>query len=307
MAPKPSTSDNFWHPRWWPIWMGYGLARILLLLPYPILIKIGRGFGRLLHRFGGRRRHIVEVNIRLAFPEMSTEQQADLVKATFAANGIGFMESLMAWWGNHNDLLGRVKFEGLEHLLEAEKQGKGILMVGAHYSTLEMGGLLIGNQITLDTIYRRHDNPLMEHLISKGRLSFCNQLIERRDLRGVLRALRKNHCVWYAPDQDMGRETSVFVPFFGHQAATLTATSRLATLNHSPVIICAHHRDADDQGYTVRFTKPLEDFPSDDLEQDARRINQLLEEFISLHPEQYLWLHRRYKSQPDGRNKLYER
>lgn len=305
MPNQPTQTTYFLHPRFWLIWVGYGFARLVLLLPFPWLIKIGKGLGWLMHRYANKRRHIVEVNVRLAFPELDEKQQADFVESTFSANGIGFIESLLAWWGPKAGLLKRVKFDGLEHLKAAEAQGQGVLLVAAHYSALEMGGLFIGQKVVMDAIYRRHDNPLMEHLITKGRLRFCNQVIERRDLRTVLRNLRKNHCIWYAPDQDMGKDTSVFVPFFGHPAATLTATSRLAGLNQSPAIICAYHREEDGY-YRVSFSPALSNFPTNDPEADASRINTLLEECIRRHPEQYLWLHKRYKTQPDGRNKLYQ-
>lgn len=305
MPNQPTNQDRFLHPKFWLIWIGYGVARVILLLPYTWLINIGKGLGWLMHNYASKRRHVVEVNVRLAFPELDEKQQADFVVSTFSANGIGFIESLLAWWGPKSSLLERVTFDGLEHLKAAEAKGQGVLLVAAHFSTLEMGGLFIGQQTTMDAIYRRHDNPLMEHLITKGRLRFCNQVIERRDLRAVLRNLRKNHCIWYAPDQDMGMDTSVFVPFFGHQAATLTATSRLAGLNNSPVIICAYHRE-DGGCYRVSFSPALDEFPSSDAKVDAERINSLLEECIRRHPEQYLWLHKRYKTQPEGRDTLYD-
>lgn len=305
MPNQPVNQDKYLHPKFWLIWIGYGIARVTLLLPYSWLISIGKGLGWLMHSYASKRRHVVEVNVRLAFPELNEKERTDFVKSTFSANGIGFIESLLAWWGPKSALLKRVRFEGLEHLKTAEKQGQGVLLVAAHYSALEMGGLFIGQQTTMDAIYRRHDNPLIEHLITKGRLGFCNQVIERRDLRTVLRNLKKNHSIWYAPDQDMGMDTSVFVPFFGHQAATLTATARLAKLNNSPVIICAYHRE-EDGCYKVSFSPALNGFPTDNPEADALLINELLEECIRRHPEQYLWLHKRYKTQPEGRNKLYE-
>ncbi len=305
MPKKPASNASFSHPKYWLIWVGYGVARSVGLLPFSWQIGIGRGLGSLMYRFAKKRRHIVEVNVNIAFDELSAKERTALVERIFTENGIGFIESIIAWWSPKEKLTSRVRYEGVEHLQAAHAKNKGVLLVAAHYSSLEVGGVLISEHTTMDAIYRRHDNPLMEKLITDGRLSYCNAVIERRDIRSVLKSLRKNHCVWYAPDQDMGKDTSVFVPFFGHQAATLTATSRLASLNGSPVIICAYHREADGF-YKLSFSPPVTDFPTDNPETDAARINELLEACIRQHPEQYLWLHKRYKTQPEGRNKLYQ-
>ncbi len=299
--------SRFLGPKWWPIWFGYGMARLLVLLPFPVLMLLGRGLGHLLYYLLPSRRHIVDVNLRLCFPEQAEEQRRALARKIFVANGIGLFESLLAWWGPAQSLRRRVKFEGLEHLQQALAEERGVLLLCAHFSTLELGGLFISMHTDLDVMYRRHDNPLLELLIKRGRLRFSNKAIERSDIRAVVRGLKQNHSVWYAPDQDLGKYASVFAPFFGQQAATLTATSRLARLNRSPVIMMAHYRNPDNRSYTVRLLPALEQFPSGDDVEDARRVNQLIEDCIREQPDQYLWLHKRFKTQPDGRHKLYRR
>lgn len=303
---KEAETMDFRALRWWPIWCGYWLARLLVQLPFPVLMVLGRGLGRLLYLSLPERRHIVEVNLRLCFPELSEAQRQCLKKRIFIANGVGFIESLLAWWGPKDKLAGRVRFEGLEHLQAAKAEGRGVLLLGAHFSTLELGGLFMSQLELPDALYRPHDNPLLEKLITRGRSRFCGNIIERSDFRRVLRCLKQNHCVWYAPDQDLGKHSDVFAPFFGQQAASVTITSRLARLSKAPVIMYSHHRDADDRGYTVRFQPPLADFPSGDDVADAARINKVIEEAVRRCPEQYLWLHKRFKTQPDGRHKLYK-
>ncbi|WP_207061550.1 LpxL/LpxP family Kdo(2)-lipid IV(A) lauroyl/palmitoleoyl acyltransferase [Motiliproteus sp. SC1-56] len=298
--------EHFWAPRWWPVWVGVGLGRLLARLPFGLLMGLGTLFGHLLFCLLPSRRHIVRVNLRLCFPELAEAEREALVRRVFVANGIGFFESLLAWWGPRQAMARRVRFEGLEHLEGALAEGRGVLLLGAHFSTLELGGLFMAEVATVNAMYRRHDNPLLDRIITQARQRFCPQPIERRDIRGVIRTLKKNQCVWYAPDQDLGKHASVFAPFFGQQAATLTATSRMARLNNSPVLMLAHYRNPDNRSYTVRLSPPLEDFPSGDDVADAVRVNQVIEEAIRVHPEQYLWLHKRFKTQPDGRHKLYK-
>jgi KDO2-lipid IV(A) lauroyltransferase len=191
-------------------------------------------------------------------------------------------------------------------LEEALQQQRGVLLLGAHFSTLDLGGLLFSFYCeTLDCIYRPHNNPLMDYIIAKKRSQFCH-VIERKNFRKVLRSMKSNRCVWYAPDQDFGKKNAVFVPFFGQQAATITATTKLIAMNQSPILMLSHHRNADNGGYTVTIN-PVENFPSGDEVKDAAIVNQAIEHEIRKAPEQYMWIHRRFKTQPDGRKKLYQR
>ncbi|MBV0933268.1 LpxL/LpxP family Kdo(2)-lipid IV(A) lauroyl/palmitoleoyl acyltransferase [Marinobacterium weihaiense] len=306
MTTKTTASDSsFMSPRYWHIWLGTGLLWLLNRLPWGAQIRLGRLLGRLLYHFNRQRRHITEVNVRLCFPERGPEEQRQLVRRILENNGIGMFETAMAWWSPIRVFEHRTTLKGREHLDAALAQGKGVLLLGAHFSTLDLGGLLFAQHYPVDAMYRRHNNDLMEQIITRGRSRYFGQSIERSDIRSVIKALRKNHIIWYAPDQDFGRKHSVFARFFGVQAATITATARLAKLNGSPILMLAQHRLPDGH-YELELFPIIEGFPSGDDEADAQRINDELEKAIRKDPSQYMWVHRRFKTQPDGKGRLYK-
>ncbi|MBA4503637.1 LpxL/LpxP family Kdo(2)-lipid IV(A) lauroyl/palmitoleoyl acyltransferase [Marinobacterium marinum] len=304
MTQKPSP-NRFLSPRFWHIWLGVGLLWLLNRLPWRWQITIGRRLGQLFFYLSPRRRHVTEVNVRLCFPELNTDEQARMVRNIFANNGISLFETAMAWWTPEPKLEGQYVLKGREHLDAALSQGKGVILLGAHFSTLDLGGLLFSQYYPVDAMYRRHNNPLLEKIITGNRLRYFGQAIERSDIRSVIRALRKNHIIWYAPDQDFGPKQSVYAPFFGVPAATITATTRMVKLNDSPVLMLAQHRLPDDSGYELELFPVVEPFPTGDEEADAARINAELERAIRKDPTQYMWVHRRFKTHPKGKNYLY--
>lgn len=268
-------------------------------------MAIGKGLGLLAWRFAKRRRHITETNIALCFPEKSPEQQRQLVKDTFIANGIGLIETATGWCRNGESLRHRVAYIGEEHMARAQAQGKGVLVVGIHFSTLDLGGALHALFFSADAVYRPHNNPLFERFMTRARSRIFGQAIDRHDLRGAVRQLKAGHIVWYSPDQDFGRRASVFAPLFGQQAATIRLTAKLARMTGAPVVPMMFHRNPDNTTYTIESLPALEGFPSDDEVADATRINQFIEQAIRKHPEQYLWLHRRFKTRPEGEPGVY--
>lgn len=296
---------RFYHPRFWPVWLGVGLLRLAVLLPLSWQIRLGHWLGTCLYQLMKKRRHVTAVNIRLCFPEKPAQEQARMVREVFQHNAIGLLESASGWWMSDQRLQVPVSMRGLEHLHQALSLGRGVILLGGHFSTLDMGGRLTSRYFAADIMYRRHNNPLMEVIIRRARERHLVQAIERENLRQVLRALRDNHVVWYAPDQDFGPRYSVYAPFFGVPAATITATSRLARLNHSPVLMLAQRRSADNRSYVLEISPPLADFPSADEVADATQINQVLEQAIRQAPTQYMWVHRRFKTHPKGKNYLY--
>ncbi|MDE0348247.1 MAG: LpxL/LpxP family Kdo(2)-lipid IV(A) lauroyl/palmitoleoyl acyltransferase [Gammaproteobacteria bacterium] len=286
-------------PRHWPLWVGVGVAWLACRLPVSWQASVGRALGRLAWHAGGRRRRIAEANIDLCFPELSERERAGLVRRTFHASGIGLMETVQAWLGPVDAVADRLECHGLEVLLEAQAEGRGVLLAGAHFLTLDLTGALLASRVPFDVVYRGHRNPVIEWLMVRGRKRHYPAVIERHDLRRAARRLREGHVVWYAADQDYGRRHSVFAPLFGEPAATVVATARLARMGGSPVVFYSHFRDEETRTWSVRFQR-VEDFPSGDDETDAARLNRILESEIRRHPEQYLWLHRRFKTRPDG-------
>lgn len=269
-------------------------------MPWSLRMLAGRGIGLALYHFGRDRRYVAQVNIRLCFPELSAPEQQALVRQSFLDNGIGLIETATSWLRSSDYFSRLVTIRGLDVLQQAHARGRGVLLVGAHYSTLDLGGRLFSLVAPLACTYRPNKNPLFNAFMVRGRRNNC-RLFDRRDIRGAFRYLRENGILWYAPDQDYGADHAVFAPFFGQQAATITATSRFARHNHSPVVIVRHHRLTHRKGYEMAFTEAPDGFPSGDDVADATAINRVLEAAIRQYPAQYLWMHKRFKTQPGGK------
>lgn len=298
---------QFIAPRYWPTWLFILLARAVARLPFSWQIRLGAGLGHLSYYLARWRRHVCEVNLRLCFPDLDSDEHRILVRRTFVANGIGLMEVAVSWNRDPEDFRSRTTIEGLENLQQAAAKGRGVLLVAAHFTTLEIGGFLLSLYYPMAVTYRAHGNPLFDAAMFNGRRRHYPRVIERRDVRGALRALRDGLVLWYAPDQDYGSRRAVFVPFFGVKAATLTATSRYAESNNSPVLFLSHYRKPDNSGYHLRIGPELENFPSGDEREDAIRINQLVEAAVREQPDQYLWLHKRFKTREAGDPGPYDR
>ncbi|ALM51645.1 LpxL/LpxP family Kdo(2)-lipid IV(A) lauroyl/palmitoleoyl acyltransferase [Halomonas huangheensis] len=305
MADTASTA--LLHPRYWPTWLAIAGMRISAWLPWRFKLALGRGIGLLAWRFAGRRRRITETNIRLCFPELDSEAQARLVKEAFLANGIGIFETATGWCRDPEHLRHRVTFKGQEHMAKVQEAGKGALIIGIHFSTLDLGGALHSLFFPADVVYRPHDNPLFERFMTRARNGIFGTSIDRHDLRGVVRRIKSGHHVWYSPDQDFGRDASVFAPFFGIEAASIKLTAKIAKMTGAPVMPLIFHRNPDNRTYSLEYLPPLDNFPSGDEVADAARINAVIEQAIRRHPEQYLWMHRRFKTRPNRDDpKLYD-
>lgn len=303
--PQHPATAHYWKPRHWPTWLGLGLLRLLILLPFAWQVRLGAFLGRCLYHLAPGRRRVAETNIRLCFPELDARAQRKLVRRTFESSGISLLEIGLAWWGGDRKLAPLAHMEGLEHLQAALTQGKGVILLSAHFTCLEIGGRLLARQQPFAVVYRKHNNPLFEAVTKHSRETHFQRAIPRTDTRGLVRALRDGLACWYAPDQDFGRKKSVFVPFMGVQAATLPATSRLAKLSGAPIVPFFPLRLPGGAGYRLVIRPALENFPGDDELADAARINALIEAQVREAPEQYLWLHRRFKTRPEGEEKVY--
>lgn len=291
-------------PRYWPTWVGVGVMWLVARLPLGVQFALGRAIGAIGYRFARARRHIATVNIELCFRELDASARDALVRRIFTSTGIGAVETAIAWFGDVSRLRDRVTYEGLDVLTTAQQRGRGVVLIGAHFSTLDLAGALLSQAIDLDVIYRYNKNPVIEWAMRRGRERRFRNVIERSDTRAVLTQLKAGHIVWYAADQDYGRKVSAFAPFFGVAAATITATARFARFNASPAVFISHFRDATTRTWSFRF-RELEGFPGNDDGEDAARINAVIESEIRRHPDQYLWLHRRFKTRPEGEPRPY--
>ncbi|MGB2271577.1 MAG: LpxL/LpxP family Kdo(2)-lipid IV(A) lauroyl/palmitoleoyl acyltransferase [Pseudomonadales bacterium] len=302
---KTTFDPSLLQPKYWPSWLAILLLRIVAILPFRAKLIAGQGLGWLAFHLVKKRRHTVQTNVRLCFPELNAIQQKKMVRDIFAANGIGFFEIAWAWWANIKDIEQRYDIEGLEHIEAAKADGSGVLLVGAHFVHLDLCGLMANHSSPMGVIYRKNNNPVFEYIITKGRNRFFENVIERSDMRNIVRQLRDGKSIWYSPDQDFGRDQAVFAPFFGIQAATLVATSRLAKMGRAKPIGIAHYRDPVTHRYRIVLTPVNEAFPTGDDQKDATLINAMLEKAIRVQPEQYMWVHRRFKTRPEGEPSLY--
>lgn len=299
--------SDFLHPRYWPTWLGLAALRLLVLLPLHVQIDFAQKCGHLLYYLLKRRRHITEVNIQVCFPHLSATEQKALVKQIFANNAAAVVEAAVSWWWDQRKLASLVSFKNFELLEQAQAEGNGVLLVGGHFTSIEISSRLLSTRKSFAATYRKQKNALMDHVIKSNRHKFVDEVIERKQTRRMLKALKNGHILWYAPDQDYGRNYSVFVPFFGVPAATITATSKLIRFNDSALVFIAFHRRADNKGYELVFSRPksFKEYPSGDDETDAITFNTELEKAIKKDPAQYMWAHRRFKSQPDGNREFY--
>lgn len=275
-------------------------------LPYPLQIKIGAGLGRLSYWLLPGKRKIAAVNIGLCFPELSIEEQTALVRDTFRSTGITVMETGLSWWGRKKALLAMIHIDGMEHMEAALEKGKGVIMLGGHFTCMIICGRLLALQLPYNAVVKEAHNGLFNSFMNHFRTQQYQGLIDSKNTRGMLRVLKQNQVLWYAPDQDFGRERSVFADFMGVPTATLTSTSRLAKASGAQVIPIDFERLPDNQGYRMRLQPALEEFPCGDDQKDARRINEHLERQVWQVPDQYLWLHRRFKTRPEGEPDVYQ-
>lgn len=296
---------RFVRPRFWLTWLILGALWLLTRLPFGWQMAAGRLIGALALRLAGRRRRIAAVNLQLCFPEQSEDERQRLLKAHFDALGKGVVETALAWWGRSARLQDKVRVVGLQHLQTARAEGRGVLLLSAHFTTLELGGRLLALHAPFHVLYRQHKNPLFEAVMQRARRRRFERAIARDDTRALLSSLKAGMPVWYAPDQNHAGPQAVFVPFFGIPASTLTATARLARLSGAPVVPFFQARLPGSAGYLLVLCPALDDFPSDDIEQDTARINRLIESVVREIPEQYLWVHRRFKTRPAGERYPY--
>ncbi len=298
------TNTHYWHPRYWPTWLALAILRITIYLPSHLRILLGRALGNLLFMVAKRRRHITQVNIRLCFPELTPKQQHRLVQQVFQENAIGLLETAQSFWAPIESFKSQVVFKNIQALKTAVAAGKGVLLIGAHYTTLDLGGLLFSLFFPLDVMYRPHDNPLFDAVLRKARARWAHAVIPRNNMRAIFRSLKQGHIFWYPADQDYGEHLSVFAPFFGIPAATLETTARLAQVNHSPVLIIGHHR-LPDHSYVLSVSDPLTHYPSGHAVNDATQVNAEIEKQIRRFPAQYMWVHRRFKTRGEGEPDRY--
>jgi Kdo2-lipid IVA lauroyltransferase/acyltransferase len=283
------------------------LALVWLLhwLPLPLLAAIGRGFGRLLFALGRERRNVTLTNLRLCFPQMSAEERLALAGRHFEAFGRSVLERGILWWSGKERIQRLVRIEGIEHFRDVS--ARPVIWLAPHFVGLDMGGVRLTTEFPLVSMYSRQKDPLVDQLLLHSRTRFGNSpMASRQDgLKPVVREMRRGLPFYYLPDMDFGARDAVFVPFFGVPTATVTAMSRLARITGAAVVPCVTRQLPGGAGYVATFHPAWQDFPSGDVEADTRRMNAFIESEIVKMPEQYYWLHKRFKTRPPGEKGVY--
>ncbi len=306
MSSKPFFRKDLLHPRYWLTWFGLAILWLWVQLPYPVLLKMGDVIGRASMRFLKRRVSIARQNLKLCFPHYSDEQIDKLVKQNFSSLGMGLIETGMAWFWSDARVRKWFDVSGLEHITTACDKGKGVLAIGVHFMSLELGGRVMGLCRPMMAMYRPHNNKAMEFVQTRGRSRSNKAMIDRRNLKGMVKALKSGEAVWFAPDQDYGPKGSSFAPFFAvPQAATTNGTYTIARLAKPALLTIVLYRKSDGSGYQLVIGPEMDDYPLDDEQAAAEYMNRKIEHEIMRAPEQYLWLHRRFKTRPEGEPKLY--
>ena len=303
--PENRSMSRFIAPRWWPYWLGLGAMRLIAFLPYRAHLVLGSWLGWLAFRFMPERREVAARNLALCFPERDARAIVALTRAHFRSLGMTLCEMSLAWWASDRRINRLMTIEGIEHAHAALAGGRGAILVSAHFTTLEISGRTVNQHLELHCMYRPNRNPFIDEVLRRGRERSARRTIPKDDARGMLRSLKQNKLVWYAPDQSYLHKHAALVSFFGIPAWTNTGTSRMAKLSRAPVLPYISIRLPGAQGYRTIVGEPLQDFPTDDPVADSERLNRLFEAQIRQAPEQYLWIHRRFKRSPDDQGDVY--
>jgi Kdo2-lipid IVA lauroyltransferase/acyltransferase len=285
-----------------------GLACIWLLhfLPLALLSRIGAALGTLLYYAAAPRRRVVLLNLQFCFPERSDAERRALALRHFRAFARSVLEHGILWWGSKARVQALVKIEGLEHWRNLD--GKPVILLAPHFIGLDMGGIRLASGFRLNSVYSRTKDEVFDSMLIHGRTRFGQTtLFARQDgIRPMVKTLKNGEPFYYLPDMDLGIRDSVFAPFFGKPAATITGLSRIAQLAGATIVPCITRQLPGDEGYVVRLYPAWTDFPGADLEADACRMNAFIEERVREMPEQYYWLHKRFKTRPEGEANPYE-
>ena len=295
---------DFLAPRYWPTWAGLALIRLVSKMPLSVIEWCGSVLGTLLYWLMSERRHVADVNLRFAFPDYTDKKIKQMIKLCFRNVGIAVFELGLSWWENDR-LLEISDIEGLEYLKQAQQKGKGVIILTAHFTCLEIGGPILNHYVPFQVMYKRAHNPLFDAFMRYHRGRLYKAIVDHHKPISLIRGLKKGYAAWYAPDQDFGGKDTIYVPFFGVQATALTAPARFAEISGAPVVPYYIMRRDYGKGYKLVVLPELNNFPSKNAIDDAVTVNNTIEQLILKNPDQYLWIHKRYKNRPEGVAPVY--
>ena len=287
--------------------LAIALFWLLHWLPLSVLSRIGSAFGLLLYVLVPPRRRIALINLGLCFPELSAARRRALARRHFAITGRSMLERGLAWWASAERMRALVRIDGLERLAALKAAGRPVILLTPHFVGLDMAGTRLSLEGDFVSVYAPQKNKIFDRWLHHGRSRFNDQLLLARNdgVRATVKAMKAGRPLYYLPDLDYGRKESIFVPFFGVPAATITGLPRLARLAGAAVMPCVVRILPGGTGYVLTLAEPWQDYPSADVEADTRRMNVWLEGVVRTMPEQYYWVHRRFKTRPEGEPRIY--
>lgn len=296
----------FW-PRHWPAWLAVGLSRLLALLPFRWQAGLGQGLGRFGYRFARDRRDVARINLRICLPELTDAAREDLLREHFGWLGQAAVCQALSWAAPVDRLRRIVRIRNRAFIDRCIADKRPVIVLVPHFLGLELGGTAFTAMVHPGMyMYQRIRSPVIDATIKHGRTRFGSIPVERHDdLRGLVREMKRGTPFFYLPDQDPGRRRGLFVPFCGVPAATVPTLGRIARLAGAVVIPTFARFLPRGDGLELIFDSPIEPFPSGDPEADTARMNRVIEDRLRDMPAQYFWVHRRFKTRPDGEESLY--
>ena len=303
---QPHFKWSFLLPQYWGIWVGLTFLLLLTILPWFMQRKLAYGLAHVLWKALKSRRNTTVRNLEVCFPEWSEQERLANAKQVFVDMMLGTFETLNAWY-KPSWFKGRIQIQGLEALQAAQADGHGIILLGSHSTLLDAGGYICSKFFDPDVVYRPQNNPLLDWLIYTARAPIYGEQIDHDDIRFLIKRLKQGRIIWYSPDQDFGLKQGVMAPFFGIPAATVTAQRRLVKVTKAKVLSVHFYRTNEkNPQYQIIIEPELQDYPTQDELADATRVNALLEMQLRRAPTQYMWFHRRFKTRPEGYEKIYK-
>jgi lipid A biosynthesis lauroyl/palmitoleoyl acyltransferase len=295
--------QNFYQPKFIPTWILIALMKLGARFSFKTQVTLGKIMGRILYRLLGKFRKIALVNIGHCFVDKSPSEIQTLAKQNFESIGIAFFESSNCFYLNDDTLKQRYNINNIHILETALAQKKNVILLVGHFTTMMLAGRMLLQNFEFADIYRPQNNALFNAEMTQKFIKHGATLVKAKDSRTLIKTLKSGLPIWYAPDQDLGTKSSVFAPFFGVQTATINATAKLAKIENTVVIPLSFARKK--SGYELTFEDAIKNYPSANDQENATITNRILEQQILQAPEQYLWIHRRFKSRPNNETSFY--
>ena len=297
-------NKKFLHPKFYPTWILILLMKISIHLPYKLQIELGKVLGKFLFYVASSRRKIAEKNLSLCFPDKNKLQINFLLKKNFEEIGISFFETSNAYFAPNQKIKKKLIVKNEKYLQEAIDNDKSIILLASHFLSLMLGSRALLLKYGIANIYRPQNNQLFDEIMRSSFVKNGAVMIKTKDTRSMLKAIKSKTPIWYAPDQDLGPNNSIYAPFFNIQTATVSATSRLAQSDNT--VVLPYHFNRQGNKYIMEFQRPLKPYPTMNPLKDASKTNSILEKQILKFPDQYLWVHKRFKTRPDGESDYYK-